>query len=208
MNKPIILIGGGGHCKAVIEAAESSGREIKGILDLPATIGSTCLGYPVIGSDDDIPQYANDHEFIVTLGFIDNPALRYKLHQLVDKARGKFTTIIASTAHISRFATIEQGTVVLHEATVNAGAHIGRGCIINTQANIEHDVRIADYCHISTGAMVNGDCKIGERSFIGSGSVICNGVMICPDCIIGAGSVITKDIMESGTYAGVPVKRI
>ncbi len=27
MNKPLVLIGGGGHCKSVIEVAESSGRE-------------------------------------------------------------------------------------------------------------------------------------------------------------------------------------
>lgn len=29
--KPLILIGGGGHCQSVIEVAESSGRIIQGI---------------------------------------------------------------------------------------------------------------------------------------------------------------------------------
>ena len=46
--RPLILIGGGGHCKSVIEAAGSTGREIKGILDLPEYLGSDCLGYKVV----------------------------------------------------------------------------------------------------------------------------------------------------------------
>lgn len=42
--KPIILIGGGGHCKSVIEAAESSGRAIAGILDMAENVGHEILG--------------------------------------------------------------------------------------------------------------------------------------------------------------------
>lgn len=206
--KPIILIGGGGHCKSVIEAAESSGRVIKGILDLPSTVGTECLGYKVIGTDDDILLYVDECEFIITLGFIKNPALRNKLHQLVEKANGKFATIVASTAHVSQYADVKDGTVILHCATVNAGATIGKGCIINTHANIEHDVRIGNYCHVSTGVMVNGDCKVGDNTFIGSGSTVCNGVSIGSNVVLGAGSVVTKDILSGGTYIGIPAKRI
>ncbi len=206
--RPVILIGGGGHCKSVIEAAESSGKEIKGILDLPETFGTSCMGHPVIGSDDDIRRYADDCEFVVTLGFIKNPKLRNRLHLLVEQVGGRFATVIAATANVSKYAEIGIGTVILHEATVNAGAQIGKGCIINTHANIEHDACVGDYCHVSTGAIINGDCVIGESTFIGSGAVVCNGVKICSECVIGAGSVITKDILVPGTYVGVPAKRI
>ncbi len=206
--RPLILIGGGGHCKSVIEVAESSGRKIKGILDLPSTVGSWCLGYPIIGIDNDIPKFADECEFIVTLGFIKNPTLRNKLHSLVEDANGRFATLAASTAHVSKYADIKQGSVILHCATVNAGACVGKGCIINSHANIEHDVMIGDYCHISTGAIINGDCKVGDNSFIGSGAVICNGLTICPDVVLGAGCVVTNDIIASGTYVGTPAKRI
>lgn len=206
--KPIILIGGGGHCKSVIEAADSCGREIKGILDLPTTIGTSCLGYPVIGCDEDIPKFTAEYEFLITLGFIKNPSRRNRLHSLVEHAKGSFATIIASTAHVSKYARIGSGTVVLHCATINAGAQVGKGCIINTHANIEHDAVIDDYCHISTGAMINGDCKIGMNCFIGSGSVICNGVKICSDTIIGAHGLVTRDILSKGTFVGIPAKQI
>ena len=49
MNKPLILIGGGGHCKSVIEAAESAGYSILGILDMPEDVGNEVLpGYMLI----------------------------------------------------------------------------------------------------------------------------------------------------------------
>ena len=206
--KPLILIGGGGHCKSVIEAAESIGREIMGILDLPEYIGSNCLGYKIIGNDDDIPKYVDDCEFIITLGFIKNPMPRIRLHRLVEKSGGKFATIIASTAHVSKHAEIGDGSVILHHATVNAGAKIGHGCIINTAANIEHDVTVGDYCHVSTGAMVNGNCQIGNSCFIGSGVVVVNGISIVNECIVGAGSLVSRNIEMSGTYIGTPIRRI
>ena len=58
--------------------------------------------------------------------------------------------LTTSTEHVSKYAQIEEGSVVMHQAVVNADASIGRGCIINTFANVEHDAKIGDYCHIST----------------------------------------------------------
>ncbi len=204
--KPIVLVGGGGHCRSVIEAAESVGREIRGIIDLPRFFGEDCLGYSVIGTDADIPSYVNDCEFIVTLGFITDPKHRIQLHKVIEEAGGKFATIMASSANVSRHAIVEEGSVVLHNANINAGAYIGKGCIINSGANIEHDAKIGSYCHISTGAMINGDCKIGEASFVGSGAVIANGISVSDNVVIGAGAVVCSDIMNSGTYVGVPAK--
>lgn len=202
--RPLILVGGGGHCKSVIEAAESAGFTIKGVLDLPEYVGQTILDYSVIGTDDDIPCFVSDFDFIVTLGFIKDPHLRIRLHDRIKKAGGNLATVIASTAHVSRYATVRCGTVILHHACVNAGALIGEGCIINTFANIEHDVVIGDYCHISTGAMVNGDCRVGEGTFLGSQSVMVNGTEITEGCVIGAGSMVRKNLLRKGIYSGNP----
>ena len=206
--KPIVLVGGGGHCKSVIEAAESSGREIRGIIDLPKFLGDDCLGYRVIGTDSDIPLYVDDCEFIVTLGFITDPEHRIQLHKLIENAGGKLATVIASTANVSGHARVGEGSVVLHNASINAGATIGTGCIINTGADIEHDVSIGDYCHVSTGAMVNGDCRIGNATFIGSGAVIANGISITDNVIVGAGAVVHSNITDKGTYVGVPARKV
>ena len=203
-QKNLILVGGGGHSKSVIEAAESAGYNILGILDMPEDVGKQVLDYKVIGTDDDIPQYVDKAEFIITVGFIKNPAIRIKLYNKIKDARGKLATIVASTALVSRFASIGEGTVVMHQAFVNAGAHIGANCIINTFCNIEHDAQIGDQCHISTGTMVNGDCKVGDRCFIGSQSVLANGITIGEDIIVGAASFVRKSIFDKGIYSGNP----
>lgn len=205
MKRPLILIGGGGHCKSVIEVAESAGYEIKGILDMPDEVGKEVLpGHKVIGTDDEIPQYVEECDFVITVGFIKNPALRIKLYNKVKAAGGRLATIIASTAHVSKYAELGEGTVIMHHAFVNAGAKIGDNCIINTFVNIEHDAVVGNQCHISTGTMVNGECKIGENCFIGSQSVCANCIEIAPDIIVGAGSVVRKSIRMKGIYAGNP----
>lgn len=205
MKRSLILIGGGGHCESVIEVAESAGYEIKGILDMPDEVGKEVLpGHKVIGTDDEIPQYVEECDFIITVGFIKNPALRIKLYNKVKAAGGRLATIIASTAHVSKYAELGEGTVIMHHAFVNAGAKIGDNCIINTFVNIEHDVEVGNQCHISTGTMVNGECKIGENCFIGSQSVCANCIEIASDIIVGAGSVVRKSIRVKGIYAGNP----
>ena len=206
MSKPLILLGGGGHCKSVIDVAECAGYTILGILDRPEEVGKRVLGYDVIGVDADMVKYADTAEFVVTVGQIKSPALRIKLHQMVMNAGCKLATIISPLAHVSRYATIGDGTVVMHQAVVNADAKVGKGCIINTFANIEHDAVIGDYCHISTGVMVNGGAKIADGTFIGSQCTINQMVSINGGGVIASHSLVNKDLQRDGIYAGVPLK--
>ena len=177
-QKNLILVGGGGHCKSVINVAESAGYNILGILDMPEEVGKSVLNYKVIGTDEDIPQYADKAEFIITVGFIKNPAIRIRIFNRIKETGGKLATIVASTACVSRYASLGKGTVVMHQAVLNAGATILDNVIINTLSNIEHDAIIGNHCHISTGVMINGNCVIGDKTFIGSQSVINNNIKI------------------------------
>jgi sugar O-acyltransferase (sialic acid O-acetyltransferase NeuD family) len=203
-TQKLILIGGGGHCRSVIDVAESAGFQIIGILDIPEKVGTSVLGYKIIGIDDQIADYVEIARFVVTVGQIKEATLRVRLHELIRASGGKLATIISPKAYVSRFATIGEGVVIMHQAVVNANASIGKGCIINTFADIEHDAIIGDYCHISTGATVNGGCIVRDKVFIGSNTVIVNGVSITSRCIIGAESLVQKNITESGIYYGIP----
>lgn len=204
----LILIGGGGHCKSVIDVAESAGYTILGILDRSIPVGDTVLGYKVLGNDDLIGPYLDKAEFLVTVGQIKSPDIRIRLNKMVKEAGGKLATVIAPTAHLSKYASLGEGTVVMHQAVVNAGAQIGMGCIVNTFSNIEHDVKLGDFCHVSTGAMVNGEAEIGEGTFIGSQSIVNQCVKVCNMTVVASGSVVHKDITEAGVYAGNPIKRV
>jgi sugar O-acyltransferase (sialic acid O-acetyltransferase NeuD family) len=207
-KEDIILVGGGGHCKSVIDVAESAGYSILGILERPEEVGKEIFGYPILGTDDDMAQYADKAFFLVTVGQIKSPSLRIKLHQMIESANGQLATVVSPTAHVSKHAIIDAGTVVMHHAVVNAGAQIGKSCIINTFANVEHDVVVGNYCHLSTGSIVNGNAHLGEGIFIGSQSVVNQGVCIGNHIVVASSSLVNENLTEEGVYAGVPVRKV
>lgn len=212
-EKKLILIGGGGHCKAVIDVALSADYTIMGILDNALEKGSTVLGIPVIGSDDDIKsiveQYKDNIEFVISVGQIKSSAVRRALSSKVIESGGAIASpIVAATAHIARGAKLGRGTVVMHNAIVNSDAAIGENCIINTGAIVEHDCKVGNFIHISTGAIVNGTASIGDNAFIGSHATIANNIIIASNTVIGTGATVINDIYESGTYCGIPAKPI
>ncbi|MBS6324113.1 MAG: acetyltransferase, partial [Clostridium sp.] len=45
-------------------------------------------------------------------------------------------------------------------------------------------------------------------TWVGIGATVSNNVNICDHCTIGAGAVIIRDIEESGTYVGIPARKI
>jgi len=188
-NKNLILVGGGGHCKSVLDAAESAGWTVLGVLDMPELVGKPMLSTTYVGTDDDIPVWVDKAQFLITVGQIKSSTIRKKIAARIEAAGGKYATIIASDAYVSKYAELGDGTVVLHKAVVNAGAKVGKNCIINTMANIEHDVVVGNYCHISTGALVNGGAEIGSNSFVGSGAVVVNGVKLVEGSFVKAGSL-------------------
>ena len=172
MKKEIILIGGGGHCKSVIDVIELEDKFIiAGIIDKKELIGQKILGYKVIGCDDDLEELFKIYKYaIVTVGQIKTNDIRVKLFNKI-KSSGYITpTIISPLAYVSKHANIQDGTIVMHQAVINASVNIGQNCIINTKALVEHDAVIEDNCHISTASVINGGVVVKQNSFIGSNS--------------------------------------
>jgi sugar O-acyltransferase (sialic acid O-acetyltransferase NeuD family) len=201
----IILVGGGGHCRACIEVIEQQGMyRIAGVLDLPEQRGAEVLGYPVIGCDEDIPGLiaAGRRLFIITLGQIMSARQRQALFDLVKENGGELPTIVSPLAHVSRHATVDEGTIVMHGALVNAGARIGRNCIVNSKALVEHDARVGDHCHISTACVLNGGAKVGECSFVGSNAVTLQNVEIGRQSVVGAGVLVRQSLPDNSLFVG------
>lgn len=202
-RKPLVLIGGGGHCRSVIGAARRAGFELKGILDAPEKVGQLIDGVPVIGTDDDIPSLSADCQFIITVGMVKDSSLRRRIAARVEAANGEFATVIDPSCLVSDYAEIGEGSVVINGAFVSAGARIGRHVIVNSHAVVEHDTFVGDFTHISTGALANGAARIGSDVMLGSGSVLLQGIEICDHAVIGAGSVVCANITKPGTYVGL-----
>lgn len=187
----IILIGGGGHCKSVIDVIEQEGRFIiKGIVDKPELLGSNILGYPVIGNDSDLDYLVTKYQYaLITVGQIKSPSLRIKLFNLAVKAGFILPSIVSPNAYVSRYASLGNGVVVMHGALVNINTTISDNCIVNSKALIEHDCQIFKHCHISTNATINGGVTVEEGCFIGSGAITKESIIIKRNSFIKAGSV-------------------
>ena len=190
--KEIILIGGGGHCKSVIDVIEQEGKfQIIGIVDKPELLGVKVLGYPVIGNDSDLVDLSKKYRYaLVTVGQIKSSSLRVKLFKLAVKVGLTMPNVISPRAYVSKHAMIGQGTVIMHDALVNANAKIGENCIINSKALIEHDAIIEDFCHIATNAVINGAAIVRQGSFLGSGVITKQGVKVEKNSFIKAGSLV------------------
>jgi sugar O-acyltransferase (sialic acid O-acetyltransferase NeuD family) len=192
----IILVGAGGHARSCIDILEEENQfEIAGLIEKGESISNESLGYPVIGTDDDLKvlrqQYKNA---LITVGQIKSPKIRIKLYQLLKELDFTLPVIVSPHAYVSKHAQIGEGSIIMHGVIINANAKIGNNCIINNRALIEHDAVIGDHCHIATGAIINGEVSVGNETFIGSGAVTKQAVSIGKNCVIGAGVVLKNDI--------------
>ena len=192
----ILLIGAGGHARSCIDVLEEENQfEIAGLIEKSEGISNESLGYPIIGTDDDLmvlrKQYSNA---LITVGQIKSPKIRIKLYQLLKELDFTLPVIVSSHAYVSKHAQIGEGSIVMHGVIINANAIIGNNCIINNRALIEHDAVIGDHCHIATGAIINGEVSVGDETFIGSGALTRQAISIGGNCVIGAGVVLKNDI--------------
>ena len=192
----IILIGVGGHTSSCIDVIELSRQyKIAGLVEKYHTNSQENHGYPIIGTDEDLPDLRQDYEVaLVTVGQIKSAASRVRLFYMLSNLKYILPVIVSPRSHVSRHSKIGAGTIIMHDVIVNANAEIGQNCIINNKVLIEHEAVVGDHCHISTGAIVNGEVTVGSESFVGSGAVTKHCISIGDNCIIGTGVVINKDV--------------
>ena len=202
MNKaPLLLLGAGGHARACIDVIEQEGRfEIAGLTGLPQEIGTKVLGYPVLGTDQDLPALLREYKnAIVTVGQIKSPDVRIRLWDKLVHSGCSLPAIVSPHAHMSRHAVLDAGSIVMHGAVVNAGATVGKNCIINSLALVEHDATIGDHCHVATATAINSGVSVGIGTFIGSNACVRQGTTIGDYCVIGMGQRVLADC-AAGTW--------
>ena len=198
--RKLAIIGASGHGKVVADIARKNGYSEIVFLDDDESIHE-CGGYSVIGKSSEAGTI--DAGVIVGIG---NAGVRKQIQESIPDE--KLVTLIHPDAVVAEDVVIGVGTVVMAGAVINPGARLGKGCIMNTCSSADHDCEVGDYVHIAVGSHLCGTVTVGHGTWIGAGATVSNNISICPDCMIGAGAVVVNDIQESGTYVGVPAKRV
>lgn len=206
MGNKLVLLGAGGHCKSVLDAALRSNRFNKIVITDPvAPVGTMVLNCRVVGPDALLPSLYLEGftQAFITVGSIQNYAIREKLVKLATEIGFVFPVITDPSAQVSQYAVIGNGTFVGKNAIVNAGTIIGEHCIINTGAIVEHDCTIGNYSHVSVGAILCGSVSLKKGVFIGAGSTVIQNVAIGKNTVIGAHSAVLMNVGDNMKANGI-----
>lgn len=194
----VMVFGGGGHAKVVIDCILEQEAEVIGVID--NKYQGTLFGihkYEAYG-----PSIAPDARIIVAIG--DNGIRK----QIAGNITHEFTSAIHGSSSVSRFSKIGRGCMILHHAVVQAGARIGNHVILNTGSQVDHDCDLSDFVHVAPGATLCGTVTVGEGTLIGAGATVLPGVKIGAWVTVGAGAVVTADIEDRMVVAGIPARKM
>jgi len=210
MSLPVIILGGGGHAKVLIETLRASGVTMLGITDADRTKqGHAVTGVTVLGDDSVIAQYGTDEVLLVNgIGSVGVPHARRAVFDAF-KAKGySFASVIHPSAVIAADVALAEGAQVMAGAVIQPCCSIGRNSIVNTCAVVDHDCVVGDHVHLSPGAVVAGSVRIGSGTHVGAGATVIQGIAVGSGCLVAAGAVVVADVPDGRTVRGVPAKEV
>lgn len=197
-NKPVIVLGAGGHAKVVIDMLQCCGREIIGLTSAADCDEIAPMGIQNLGDDDSILRYPpGEIELANGIGAMPDSDLRRKLTVRMAERGYLFTRVIHPSAVIANGVEIGEGAQIMAGTVVQPGVKIGHSCIINTGVTVDHDCVIHSDCHLAPGVTICGNVVIYENTLIGTGGSIIQGITIGKDCIVAAGVTVYRDIPDN-----------
>ncbi len=203
-KKKFIIVGAGGHSRAVIAVLRSFKNEIVGILDIDYKgQDEIIMGVRVKGSYKELISSYDPSEIMIALGIGDNSRRKEEYEHLAMLGYS-LPAVMHATCNMGDGAELGKGVFLGPSTIIGPMVSIGENTIINTGAIVDHESRIGPHSHICPGVRIAGRVTVGAASFIGIGSSVIDGVSIGDNATIGAGSVVIKDVAQGATVAGVP----
>ena len=138
---------------------------------------------------------------------IANPQIRKQILSKLPK-NTKFFSWIHPTSLILNNVKIGEGSFVGAYSIITTNVKIGNHCILNRMNQIGHDCVIGDFFSAMPGSIVSGNVNIQDSVYLGNNSCIKENITIHNDITVGMNASVVKNIIESGTYVGVPSKKI
>ncbi|PMC15691.1 acetyltransferase [Oligella urethralis] len=192
MKKTLLILGSGGHGKAVAEAALLSGDWDRALFvdDRWPEINEV-FGCPVISDVSNIQNISEPiHGAIPAVG---NNALREKWLNLITDTNIPVATVIHPRAYVSEKAQIGKGSAIMAQAVVGVDAKLGVGTIINANATVDHDAILGDFAHLGVGAQIAGGVLIGARAWLQAGCCAGYHVKVADDLVIPPGTALVAE---------------
>ena len=189
MQKPIVILGAGGHAAVVAGLLIDDNTSLRGVVTPSEEAGPFELDW--LG---DAPPPANDVDLANGIGAADVAGIDHRAGEFqhyLDSGYN-FPALVHPHAWIGREVTIGAGAQVMAGAIVQPYGEIGRNVILNSGALIDHHSRIEDHAHIAPGAVLCGNVTIGKGAMVGAGAVILPGATVPAGELVKAASRYPK----------------
>lgn len=189
----LALYGCGGHAR---EVASQIGEQVTYFVD------------DFYANDITKPISSFDPSLYHLMIAVANPKDRFNIVQKLPKETKYFTFIHPTALVLNDNIEIGEGSFIGAYSILTTNIKLGKHAILNRGNHIGHDTVIGDYFSAMPGAIVSGNVNIGDQVYLGTNSSIKEKLLIANSVTIGLNSGVVKHINESGTYVGVPVKKI
>jgi sugar O-acyltransferase (sialic acid O-acetyltransferase NeuD family) len=205
-DRPVIVLGAGGHARVVLDALRSIQTPVAGVV---APSAPTQLDVPWLGDDAWLlTQHREAFSLVNALGSTRSTDARAALFVSMRDAGFAFVTVVHHRAIVAANVELGVGAMVMAGAIVQPGVRVGENVLVNTGAQLDHDCEVGAHSHIAPGVVCSGAVRIGERSHIGVGAVIVQGVSIGAGALVGAGCVVIRDVAAHSTVVGNPAREV
>lgn len=202
----ILLIGGGGHARVLLDALIDALIRVDGVLDFKLKAGDRIFGVPVLGTDAYLDGLKKSASLVNGVGANPSTGARREVFERCKALGFGFHSVRHASAIVGTACTLMEGSQIMAGVILQPCVIVGPNAVINTGAKVDHDCNIGAHAFIGPGVVLCGNVTIGEGAFIGAGAIILPGIVVGENSIVGAGSVVLQDVAAESTVAGNPAK--
>jgi sugar O-acyltransferase (sialic acid O-acetyltransferase NeuD family) len=202
MSRRLLIVGAGGHGRAVADLALECGFTVAGFLDRERR------GADVLGADGDVAVLIRGGRADAAVVGLGNTALQRRagLFELLRGTGVPVATLVHPRAVVSRSAAVAPGSVVFAGTVLGAGVEVGDNSVVYSGVIVEHGCRIARHAYLSPGVVLSGQVTVEAGAFLGAGAVVLPGLTVGKGAVVAAGAVVIADVPAGSTVVGVPAR--
>jgi sugar O-acyltransferase (sialic acid O-acetyltransferase NeuD family) len=200
VKKDIIIIGGRGGCKMVIDAIISSkSHNIRGIIDNEMEVGEQVMGYNIIGNDSNLTELfkLGFKNIVLSFSMLSNLKLRNEKYRYYTDFGFKFPNIIHKHAILESSVILGYGNIILAGSVLGSEVSIGNVNYINTGSIICHESKVGNNNHFAPNSVIAGRVKVGNNVLIGMCATTFFDINIGSNIIINNGVNIVNDVEDN-----------